>query len=63
MRMSTTFQTLAVGFAGLSLVGCAGTPKTEAVTRDFNAVTTAGDEVSGESIRGQVTIGYFWAVF
>ena len=63
MRVSTTLHALAVGVVGLALIGCAGTSVTGGVTRDFVAVTTAGDEVSGESIRGQVTIVDFWAVF
>ena len=63
MKTSTTFQALAVGAVGLALMGCAGTSSTGGVTRDFVAVTTAGDEVSGESMRGHVTIVDFWAVF
>jgi hypothetical protein len=63
MQKTSTFHALAVGVVGLALTGCAGTPTTDGVTRDFVAVTTAGDEVSGESLRGHVTIVDFWAVF
>ena len=63
MKIFTTFRALAVGVVGLALVGCAGTSTTDGVTRDFVAVTTAGDEVTGESLRGYVTIVDFWAVF
>ena len=63
MRFSTSISALAVGVAGAALMGCAATPTTDGVTRDFVAVTTAGDEVSGESMRGHVTIVDFWAVF
>ena len=63
MKLSSSFHALAVGGIGLTLMGCADESTTDGVTRDFVAVTTAGDEVSGESIRGQVTIVDFWAVF
>ena len=63
MQLSTTIRGLAVGVVGLALAGCASTTKTDGVTRDFVAVTTAGDEVTGESLRGYVTIVDFWAVF
>jgi len=62
---------VAPAVVGLALLGCAGTPASddpgpavsEGVTRDFVAVTTAGDEISGASLRGNVTIVDFWAVF
>ncbi|GAB4548946.1 MAG: hypothetical protein Tsb0013_09880 [Phycisphaerales bacterium] len=63
MKRSIPTYALAAGVVGVSLTGCAGTTTTGGVTRDFVAVTTAGDEVSGESIRGHVTIVDFWAVF
>ena len=49
--------------ASLALMGCAGPPATDGVTREFVAVTTTGDEISGESMQGRVTIIDFWAVF
>ncbi|MEM1422627.1 MAG: hypothetical protein AAGH64_01355 [Planctomycetota bacterium] len=63
MKLSTPIHALAVGALGGALIGCAGTSSTSGVTRDFVAVTTAGDEVSGASMRGHVTIVDFWAVF
>jgi len=73
MKPSIISQALAAGVVGLALLGCAGTPASDppppdesaatGVTRDFVAVTTAGDEVSGESLRGHVTIIDFFAVF
>ena len=63
MKLLTHLHALAVGITGLALLGCAEESTPVGVTRDFVAVTTAGDEVSGESIRGQVTIIDFWAVF
>lgn len=78
MQIPTTLRALAAGVVGLALVGCAGSSATDegstgavtadpvsagGVVRDFVAVTTAGEEVSGESIRGHVTIVDFWAVF
>lgn len=38
-------------------------PDDSGVTRDFVAVTLTGDEITGASIRGHVTIVDFWAVF
>jgi hypothetical protein len=63
MRLLKSIRVLAVGTIGLAVFGCAGPSATSGVTRDFVAVTTAGDEVSGASIRGHVTIIDFWAVF
>ena len=48
---------------GLALLGCTGTPSSSGVARDFVATTTAGDEISGASLLGQVTIVDFWAVY
>lgn len=71
--MKTSFLSafVAPAVVGLALIGCAGTPAaddpgpavSEGITREFVAVTTAGDEISGESLRGHVTIIDFWAVF
>jgi hypothetical protein len=69
MRTFTILQTLAaVGVVGVALGGCAGPAGTDpspaaGVTRDFVATTIAGDEISGESLRGHVTIIDFFAVF
>lgn len=63
MKTSTTLLALTIAGVGLSLNGCGKTSTTDGVTRDFVAVTIAGDEVSGKSIRGHVTIIDFWAVF
>lgn len=63
MKILTTLHALAAAGVSLALIGCGGSSTPPGVTRDFVAVTIAGDEVSGESIRGQVTIIDFWAVF
>lgn len=64
--MNTLTKTVVPAVLGLALLGgCAGTPEPMelAVERDFVSMTTMGDEVSGESLRGHVTIIDFWAVF
>lgn len=53
----------ALSVIGLALWGCGSTPAPGGAEREFVAVTIAGDEVSDESIRGQVTILDFWAVY
>lgn len=73
MRTFTTLRALAVGVVGATLIGCAATSTsdesvtgevaTNGITRDFVAVTLDGDEISGASMRGHVTIVDFWAVF
>ncbi len=68
LRTSTILQSLAAGVVGAALGGCAGPAGTDpspaaGVTRDFVATTIAGDEISGESLRGHVTIIDFFAVF
>jgi type IV pilus biogenesis protein CpaD/CtpE len=63
MRRLPVRSVLATVAAGLALLGCASTPTSDGVSRDFVAMTTTGDEISGESIRGHVTIIDFWAVF
>ncbi|MFK7959080.1 MAG: hypothetical protein AB8G96_01020 [Phycisphaerales bacterium] len=61
--LSTAIASAVLGFALLG--GCAGAPNSAelAVERDFVAMTTMGDEFSGESLRGHVTVIDFWAVF
>jgi hypothetical protein len=63
MHGSHIRSVIATVAVGLALLGCAGTPTADGAARDFVAMTTAGDEVSSESIRGHVTIVDFWAVF
>ena len=63
MRTSVVRSVIASVVVGFALVACRGTPAPNGVARDFVAVTTVGDEVSGESIRAHVTIVDFWAVF
>jgi len=63
MKLFTPLHALAAGVIGLALLGCAAETVPDGVTRDFVAVTTAGDEISGESMRGHVTIVDFWALF
>jgi hypothetical protein len=69
MNYSFLSAIVAPAVVGLALLGCGATPESEGpvlsegITRDFTVVTTAGDEISGASIRGHVTIVEFWAVF
>jgi hypothetical protein len=63
MRISHIRPVIATVVVSLTLLGCAGAPTSNGVARDFVAMTTAGDEISGDSIRGNVTIVDFWAVF
>ena len=56
-------STAAAAALGVALAGCAGPSVSAGVERAFVATTTAGDEVSGQSLRGRVTIIDFWGVF
>ncbi len=63
MRFSTIRSITAASALGLALIGCASTSSSGGTAPDFVAVTTAGDEITGESLLGKVTIVDFWAVF
>lgn len=63
MRGIQLQSTLVILFAGVALWGCSSTPEPQVTQRDFVAMTMTGEEFSGESLQGKVTILDFWAVY